>query len=665
MTAGSVFMESFELRSIGGITIIGPDLFAVDEQGVSLSPIASAFPKYRTVITGRSIHAMQTMAMIEFRRSKLLESGNGDLSSEEELDIFTDAVSLLIRNGTVLIRSNPDDMDRIFAADEMLQQILPKDRIQFTGIQLASIRRKLRRRGESWRISPPPHSIEEICSYITSSRVHVGTGATYYQNAPTGGRFLTYEEFVRIRPLLTGDPVEALAQLKEIVMLGGLVNKQGARELNFLLPADKALRFDKLIDLTTALESASTAADVEAATRLFDAFAGDFSEAAGPELVSDREDCHGWRTTMFCRLYDINEKMLEEWALGLSPEFHLNVRWLPGARIAAGEPVFESNVEPHVRGLIDHYRRTWPGLEFINVGRVESSQTRRDRTGEEREVFLVVLGQPDGIENIRLVRMMKWDVMHRIRMGIPYMQAVYETIQYRDYIFDRLNAAGELGIPLLRYTEIRFEVDYPGLGRIPVFFFDRQYVPGIVTDKIPPAYYGKAGFIEDLARLLGVAAAVSLTIGRASPVTHQAYFDDGDEIIQTDEKGRPNRLIIAETTGSFTDWDTPMTAMLPQYISRLSGHLQKAVDLGVKAESISTAIDRFASSLADEIARMQQLLLDSSDRLRSFFMDRSTEPGSIRRRWDGILRRMEETDTEELRRRIVSNPDLLSFQEEP
>jgi len=42
---------------------------------------------------------------------------------------------------------------------------------------------------------------------------------------------------------------------------------------------------------------------------------------------------------MFCRLYNIDERMLEELALGLSREFHLNVQWLPGARLN-GELVF-------------------------------------------------------------------------------------------------------------------------------------------------------------------------------------------------------------------------------------------------------------------------------------------------------------------------------------
>jgi hypothetical protein len=122
---------------------------------------------------------------------------------------------------------------------------------------------------------------------------------------------------------------------------------------------------------------------------------------------------------MFCRLFDIDETTLEEYALGLSPEFRLNVCWLPGARFngepgfeATGEPVFEPNAEPRTRQLITHFLKNWPGVVAVNVGRVTSAQTARDRSGEQREVFLIVLEDGSGNTSIRLVRLIKWDVRH-------------------------------------------------------------------------------------------------------------------------------------------------------------------------------------------------------------------------------------------------------------
>lgn len=648
-----------ESRQINGVTLLGPDLFATDDEGKLLSPIASVFPKYHVLVVARGIHSTHVEIMREFLKKRPPETPQKEPGAEEA--VYQDAVPLFIRDSHVLIRSDPRHMDRAFAADAMLQRLLPKDRIEFTGTHLDEVRASLRLRGESWRISPPPSSINEIVSYIHSSRVSVGTGTIYFHNVHSGTRFLTYEEFLKIRPFLRERQEEALARLREIVQLTHLINDQGVSESDFFLPAGKGISTDALEDLIFLLERKRPGLNIEELEGLFDRFAITFAQAAGPELSNDDEQDPVWRTTMFCRLCDIDEKTVEEWTLGLSPEFHLNVRWLPGARISDGELLCEPNVEPRVQSLITHFWETWEGVVSINVGRVETSQTDRDRTGEEREVFLVVLGLQEGRENIRLLRMIKWDVMHRLKRGMPYNQAIVETIQYRDYIFDRLCAATRLEIPIPSFTEIRLEEEVPGLAPIPVFFFDREYFPGMVTDKIPSARYAQKGFIVCLSRLLGVAAAASLILGRASPRTGHSFFDDGDEVIQLDENGLPHCLIIVETTGSFTDWTTPVIKMLPHCLLHLCGHLEKARERGIQTEEILAAIDEFAGALIGEIGRIQQLLREQSFALRSLFEDRVPEPGGMRHRWEGVLNRIEATDIEDLRRLVTRSPVLAPF----
>ena len=532
-------MDSLQPRMINGITILGPDILAKDPAGKPLSPIASIFPNESILVTGRGIHAELIERGIEFLRVRLLRTEQRDLTAEEEQEHYRNVVSLLERDSTVLIRSYPEDMDRVFAADEILQRLLPKECIQFTGIHIKGVRERMRRRGESWRISSPPASINEISQHISASRVQVNTSTTYYQNAQTGERFLTYEEFLRIRPLLRTAPQEALARLKEISQLSHLVNDLGVPELSFFLPAQKELRIKLLEDLTVALETAASPQDLERAEDLFDYFALSYAEAAGEELVVDEEKHTTWQTRMFCRLYDIKEEVVEELALGLSAEFHFNVRWLPGAQLSENEITFESNSEPRVRNLINHFLQEWPRIVSINVGRVESPLSTRDRTGEEREVYLVVLGLPRGGEEIRLLRMMKWDVVHRLKQGFPLAQAISDTISYCDYICDRLNAVTALEIPVLSYTTIQFTEELQGVGEIPVFFFDRSYVPGMVTDKIRPARYAKNGFVVRLAGLLGIAAAASMVSGRANFRTGKLFFDDGDEVVQLDAEGLP------------------------------------------------------------------------------------------------------------------------------
>ena len=651
-----------EPRQVNGVTVLGPDFFATDDGGMLLSPIATAFPKYRVCVTGREIHAIQTEVLLDALRNHHIEAQQGEMSPDQEDGVYGDAVSLFTRGPMVLIRSAPEAMEQAFAADELLQQLLPKDRIQFTGIDFSAIRVKLRQRGESWRISARPHSVSEICRGIEASRVHVGTGAAYYENAATGGRFLTYAEFLCIRPLLRQDRQEALARLREIVDLIRRTNNLGFHELTFFLAEGESLTLDGLEDLIGILEKAGSPEDLERAEQDFEKFAGLFAQAAGPELLVDAPNQLAWRTTMFCRLYNIDERMLEELALGLSREFHLNVQWLPGARLN-GELLFESNVEPRVRHLITHYQKHREGLVSINVGRVESPLTERDRSGEEREVYLVVLGLAGGTEDIRLVRMMKWDVYHRLKQGIPLEQAIGETIQYRNYIFDRLQAAATLGLPILTYSEIQFSEEIPGQGFTPVFYFDRCYVPGLVSDKIPAARYAQSGFIQHLAELLAVAAGASLILGRACPRTGRLRFDDGDEVIQFDADGLPARLLIAETTGSFTDYSSPVSAMLPYCLERLATHLKEAREKGIQRSEIMASIYGFAEALATETERMQGLLRDPFSRLQSLFADRGSEPGGIRARWESILHRLETTDARGLFHLVVESDCLKSFME--
>lgn len=658
-----ISIEESHIHRINGLIVIGPDLFAKDDQGMPLSPIASVFPSFRTIVAGRGIHAMQAVLMTEHLAQSVRQREHRELTAEEQEAVYNDAVALIVQDPVVIIRSDPNAMDRVFAADDILQCLLPKERIQFTGIQLPEVRRMLRRRGESWRITPAPRSTEEISHFIRSSRVHVSTGATYYQNAHTGGRFLTSEEFSRIRPLIGSDRREAIARLKEILSLSQLFNNEGARELSLFLPSDRSLPLHPLNDIISALERADSPGAAEEAERLFDRYAKWFADTAGAELASDGEDRSVWRTTMFCRLFGIHEQEIEEWVLGLSPEFHLNVRWLPGARIAAGELHFEPGASIRVRNLISHYWHNWEGLLAINVGRVESPQTKRDRTGEEREVYLIVLELSDGTENIRLVRMMKWDIIHRLKLGTHRDQAIGETFQYRDYILDRLMAAKELGIAIPVYTEIRLEEELPGLGVIPVFFFDRQYVPGIVTDKIPPARYGQPGFIVRLAGLLGQAATVSLILGRVCPRTGHVFFDDADEVIQFNGEGLPERLILAETTGSFTDWFTRAADILPHCLWHFSRHLAKARDQGIPHSELHAAVTAFADAVLAEVERMRERLT-AHPSLRNLFAGRSTEPGSIRCRWEGILNRLESTNTEELRRLILDDPAMSPYRDE-
>ena len=164
-----------------------------------------------------------------------------------------------------------------------------------------------------------------------------------------------------------------------------------------------------------------------------------------------------------------------------------------------------------------------------------------------------------------------------------------------------------------------------------------------------------------LGRLLGIAAAASMVLGRASYRRGDLFFDDGDEVIQMDAEKLPERLIISETTGSFTDSTTPMTALLPQCLSHLAVHLTKARERAIAEEDLKIAVEAFAEALRAEIERMQSLLSDRSSALHSLFGDQSSEPGSVRARWKSMLERLAATDPGELEDAVLRSPYLGAF----
>jgi len=169
----------------------------------------------------------------------------------------------------------------------------------------------------------------------------------------------------------------------------------------------------------------------------------------------------------------------------------------------------------------------------------------------------------------------------------------------------------------------------------------------------------KKGFIVRLAQLLGIAAAASLVSGRASYRTGDLFFDDGDEVIQLDAEGLPEQLVVSETTGSFTDSTTPIAKLLPQCLERLADHLEKAREKGVAPEEIGRAVDAFTKALMAEIERMQLLLRNKPEALRSLFRNRSSEPQSVRARWESMLDRLAAADVNELQQ-IVSKSQPLA-----
>lgn len=637
------------------LTILGGQADATDADGRFLNRVALILPEFALmVVSPWGTHGMQLIIAEDY-----LSGLHTDKTTPELWNAITSgAVPLNLNDTTVFIRTDSEKIDLALAADELLQEIWPKSRIQFTGLHLAEVRNALHGRGETWRIAPVPVEAADFEHILSDCRVRVGTGLNYLYNRHTGSHILTVAEFLNIRPLLRDDIGEALSRLKEIAELHQLDNNQGYPELVFLTPTDTPLDLSLLQELIHLLSSrpfpapSETIAYIREAEMLFDQFAARFAAQAGPSLTTDNPASSRWRAVAMRRLFNIDERTTEEWALGLGPEFFLNVRWLPGARLREDGPAFEPDAPPRVKSLIGYYHRARPEAISINVGRIITPLTERTSIGEEREVYIVSLGLPDGGKDIRLVRMSKWDVTHRLKKGMRLEQAIHETREYRDYIVDRLNAARSLEIPIPVFHEIDME-EPCGPTAIPVYYFEREYVPGMVTSRIPEIFYARQEFIVLLAGFLGKAAAISLALGRKNPKTFELYFDDGDELIQLNGEGLPERLMLIETTGSFADWAGPLEAMLPRCLERFSAHLEKARRMGVPEAKRAEAISAFGLGLAAEIRRMRNVLNKPDAAPDTLFMHRTNEPEGVRHRWEHILKRLRSADPDGLMSRVI------------
>ncbi|MFH2098210.1 MAG: hypothetical protein ABIJ95_01775, partial [Pseudomonadota bacterium] len=356
--------------------------FCMDREACVLGPgfripgsvgIATAIPGHELVVTGPGTHWTQIERAADFLAAR------GDIPAFSPERLIPGAVSLYMPGDAVQIRAIPEDMELTFAADRLIQKLgVDKSLIHFLGLEQSAVRRALRSLGQSWRMAPPPLTPEAVAEHIQKSRVRVATEVNYHYNPTTGVRILTCQEFRRIGPLLILDREDALARLMEISDLAFRKNRGGYPEMTFFLAPGRSLEPGLLKDFRQAVREAGQGPD-----RVISAYR-DLEEAflvAAGELADDYPDNPAWRSAMFHRVSNLQEARLEESALGLSPEFHLNIRWLPGASIVKGRAEFDPQASDRAKNLILHFQMETPDLVSINLGRVESPLTGRITTG--------------------------------------------------------------------------------------------------------------------------------------------------------------------------------------------------------------------------------------------------------------------------------------------
>ncbi len=364
---------------------IGEGLTARDANGELRSRIATIFPHSRVIVTVPGIHADQRMAFVDSLNAARAKEGQPPLSEEEECAEMEQSVDLFVEEQGAFIRPDPLRMDLALAADEQLQEIMPKPLIKFLGLNDRRVRDVLKQRGECWRMFRPPTTLEEIRRTIVEARSAIEGRAIYYYSPVTGTRLLTYESLRKLSDL---DDAELRKHVAEIASYSSQRNRNGYCEIEFFMadPGINAADFELVSNVPP-----------EELRSAFDALCGKMRSKVPVAYQIDDLDDASWRMRIFARLMMQRiDALADEQSMGLDPDFSMRVEWLPGGRIEEGELILdpaiedgyghkqEKQVSPVVRGLILNLVQEFGDLEYINLGSVFPSSRRNELRGGGR-----------------------------------------------------------------------------------------------------------------------------------------------------------------------------------------------------------------------------------------------------------------------------------------
>lgn len=634
--------------------ILGSPPLARLPDGSLKNTIGTAFPDDGTVISGRGIHAMLKLDYLDYVHKERAARGLPPHTKDEQQEMMERAVDLVIRDDSVFIRPEPGQMDLAFAADELLQQLpVPKMRIRYLGVMEPAVRQAIKRRGELWRINPLPHTSDEMRRMINGARCALDSGTCYYYSMETGTRLLTWQEFDRIAAL---PPVQQGLALREIRYHSNRRNKLDHPEVSFF-KADARLDPASLQELN--LEGIET--DPVRLRATYEELKKRFHDAVAAEFRRDDSGDHQWRISMVQELLGYGpEKASEEILMGLGSEFHLRVQWLPGARLEQGELIYdtvfdEAGSDPQAAAICDEkvrsvvfnlLRQHEHNLDFLNIARVPESLSKREEERQRedatrvstgrREVYVAELqeaGSP--YEQVYMIRMQKWDVREHLTEGHNLLDSMLMAQDYTEYCLDRHLGCRQLGMALMPISTGTVTEHWGG-QLLRSTYFQRDYVFGLATDKLPPSRYAEPDFASTLARLLGEAAAPNLIVGRCDK-EGRVMFDDGDEVL-IDEGGRLAGLIISDNSGSFADYMRDLSVTLPSYA-------QPVLKRKELLSSASTFAELYVHHFIQRLEWLKKQFLEHQRAFRSLFRHRKyDDKGCFANRWEKVLNRLEKVE---------------------
>lgn len=632
------------------IRILGEHPLAKDPAGRLVSRIGTIFPSSRTLVTLPGIHATQRIAYVNEVNATRMKNGIPPLSEEDEMQEWQQSVDLIMDPDIILIRPDPEKMDLAFEADELLQELVSKQKIKFLHVRDKKVSQAIKRRGETWRIALLPRSPAEMKRMITSSIVPIGGQSIYYYSRDVGTRFVTYQQFCELGQLPNNELQSHLIEIKDF---SGRYNRMGHPEVSFFASGKKFGHPDFVANNPAQPPPDGIRFCYETLKRAF-------YDAVRADIREDNPDYPEWRNMMFSALIgQSGEALAEEVILGLSSEFFMQIEWLPGGRIEEGELIFDTvfdelDMNPEsvelqalcdekAKGFIFNFLREFGDIEYINIGRVIGSLSSRPSNAGRRLVYVAEIKERL-TENpvVRILRIQKWGIREHLDDGKDLLPAIMEAVEYTEYILDRRLGCRQFGMNLPpRITTRQIGEPYHGsrYDGQPIWstYFERDYISGLATDKIPRARFQNITYSLKFAQLLGQAAAPNIVVGRMN-LQDAVLFDDGDEILIEDEGGLPKEIIVADHTGTFTNYLSPLESFAAAYATPI---LRRLPYFPYPEDVVEAYLSAF-------IAQFLHMKQDYERRKRAFetlFKHRSRdEHGSFAYRWEQVLARVNRTD---------------------
>lgn len=608
------------------------------------------------------VHGLQRRAYIAELDRQRAARGEPPLTDAEADGLCLRSVDLFLKPDGVQIRPHPDYLDEAFAADELLTGLFGKRRRRFLNVDDHEVQRRMKERGELWRISVLPGTRAEIDHHIAQARVAIGETPIFYYNIYSGTRFVTYADFAGLARLAP----EALArQLNELATYARNLNRLRRPEVDFFKAQGRfgAANFAE-IDFTTLTPAELTAH--------FELLRAQFAAAVPPEFHRDEPGLDLWRTEMYSALISQRDNTETEIVLaGLNVEFKQRIRWLPGGRFDRGELVFDpvfdepapdaadlhsgAACDDKVKEILFNLIREYGLIDWVNFGAIMPSPSANPKVvsdthaneGGRRDVYLVQLKLTNRDELITLfLRLQKWGVRERLRGGVELAEALLATEEYTEYILDRRLGCWYLGVNVpLRLNMRRLQEPYEGTDpryrtlRLPVTYFQRDFIPGYPANQLPRSRYEREGYPERLARLLGQAAAANLIVGRGNDISKRVVFDVGDEIVVEGDDGLPQELHVGDHAGSFVCFNGDLETLARDYARPVNNRADR---LARPAEFARLYLEGFE----EKLRFVQQHYRERRRAFDSLFQHTGpiNPAGNFPFRWASVLRRLDEAD---------------------